>query len=225
MTVVNTNIAETINITSNGQVDVARYTTANVNVEAGGKYQLLSRVKDDSNNEIGTVVGYHTDANNVEYAVVCLDAQFRLASGQYLSENAFVPELPILTNLDLWENAETATSICTKILDFATANGYTSPGVSHCRSKSFVIEGITYYGQLPTLGELIDIMRHRTAINNADTSASQYSTLILANNIGYFSSNQQMAGRCWGVVGSGEAAYYNKIGSCFIIPILELPIQ
>uniref|UniRef100_UPI003865CADA hypothetical protein n=1 Tax=Methanobrevibacter sp. TaxID=66852 RepID=UPI003865CADA len=41
------------------------------------KYNLLDRVKDDSNNEIGTVSGFFTDANNVEYAVVCLDAQYR----------------------------------------------------------------------------------------------------------------------------------------------------
>ena len=48
-----------------------------------GKYSLLDRVVDDSNNSIGIVVGFHFDANDVEYAVVCLDAAYRLASGQY----------------------------------------------------------------------------------------------------------------------------------------------
>ena len=56
MTVVNTNIAETINITTNGEYNVARYTTANVNtqespahyiefnVDGNGKAQYASHI-------------------------------------------------------------------------------------------------------------------------------------------------------------------------------------
>ena len=66
----------TINITTNGTHDVTNYASANVQVPGGvsGKYQLLERVKDDSNNEIGTVVGFQKDANDNEYAVVILDS-------------------------------------------------------------------------------------------------------------------------------------------------------
>ena len=58
MTVVNTNIAETINITTNGEYNVARYTTANVNtpaapahyiefnVDGNGKAQYSSQIAD-----------------------------------------------------------------------------------------------------------------------------------------------------------------------------------
>ena len=63
-----------------------------VNVPNGGpashkKYKLLDRVYEDINGDaIGTVVGFHVDANNVEYAIVALDAAYRLASGQYVQQ-------------------------------------------------------------------------------------------------------------------------------------------
>lgn len=189
-----------------------------------GKYTLLQRVKDDSNNEIGTVCGFHTDANNVEYAVVCLDAQYRLDSGDYLSSNVRITDLPVLENQSLWEDADTATSNCTKILDFAVANGYTSTGVSHCRSKSFVIEGATYYGQLPTIVELTDVFRSRTTINANDPTATQYSSLIITTSTVCFSSSQGRTDTGWGIDQYGEIKNtFSKNYGRFIIPVLELP--
>lgn len=188
-------------------------------------YPLLSRVTDDSNNGIGTVCGYHTDANNQKYAVVCLDAQYRNSSGQYLSSKTGVTDLDKFSNQAVWENTDTATSNCTKILDFINGTLYTSSAVSHCRSQSFVIGGTTYYGQLPTIVELTDVFKHRTAINNADTSASQYSTLIVPTSTVAWSSTQRDNGGGWAINGGGGASFYDKPTNYFVIPVLEIPIN
>ena len=189
-------------------------------------YPLLSRVKDDNNVEIGTVCGYHKDANNQEYAVVVLDAQYRNSSGHYLSAAVEVTGLELLANQTLWENADTATSNCTKILDFIDGTEYTSSAVTHCRSKSFVIEGTTYYGQLPTIVELTDVFRHRTDINNADTSASQYPSLVVPTSTRTWSSSQYTSTYGWCVSSIGGGINGNpKNGVCFVLPILEIPIQ
>lgn len=194
-------------------------------IQVTSKYPLLSRVKDDSNNEIGTVCGYHTDANNQKYAVVALDAQYRNSSGQYLSDRVEVTGLALLKNQTLWENTDTATSNCTKILGFIDGTEYTSSAVTHCRSLSFVIEGTTYYGQLPTIVELVDVFIHRTAINNVDTSASQYSSLIVPSGTATWSSSQYDSKNGWYLNFNGNTYYNGKAGYYFVLPILEIPIQ
>lgn len=222
MTVINTRNAETVNITSNGSYDVARYTTANVAI--GGKYQLLSRVKDDSNNEIGTVVGFHIDANNVEYAVVALDAQFRLLSGQYLSDVVAITDLTQYADISVYGARETATFNCDKILAQATTSGLTSTAVSHCRSKTFTIDSVQYAGQLPTLMELLKILEFRTEVNTADTSASQYSSLALPTSKIYWSSSQNSATYGWTVSSDGRTtASSKKFNNPLVAPVLELP--
>ena len=80
------------------------------------KYKLLDRVyEDDNGDSIGTVVGFHYDANDVEYAIVALDAAYRLAQGQYLSTTIAVGNLPYYSNTDVYGAKETATFKCDKI--------------------------------------------------------------------------------------------------------------
>lgn len=223
MTVVNTNIAETINIESNGTYDVARYTTANVSV-GGSKYELLSRVKDDSNNEIGTVVGFHTDANNTEYVVVCLDAQFRLIYGQYLSGNVAITDLPQYANPSVYGAKETATFNCDKILAQATASELTSTAVSHCRAQTFTVGSVQYAGQLPTLMELLKILEFMTEVNAKDTSASQHSSKKISTASSYWSSSQYSATNGWSVSSNGTTANNKgKTQTFFVAPVLEIP--
>lgn len=188
-------------------------------------YPLLSRVKDDSNNEIGTVCGYHTDANNVKYALVCLDAQFRLASGAYLSDNVAITDLPQYTNLSLYSAKDTATFNCDKILATATAQSLTSTAVSHCRSKTFTVDSVQYAGQLPTLMELLKILEFMTEVNAADISASQYSSLVLSASNACWSSSQNSATYGWGANSSGRTYNYSKNINFFVAPILEIPIN
>lgn len=196
---------------------------------AGGSapepYPLLSRVKDDSNNEIGTVCGYHTDANNQKYAVVALDAQFRLASGQYLSSNVTVTDLPQYTDPSVFGAKETATFNCDKILAQATASELTSTAVSHCRTKTFTVDSVQYAGQLPTLMELLKILEFMTEINATDTSASQYSSLVLSTSNGYWSSSQSSANNSWALYNNARTSSAGKTTNEFVAPVLEIPIQ
>lgn len=190
---------------------------------SSGKYSLLQRISDDNNNEIGTVSGFFTDANNVEYAVVCLDAQYRLDSGQWSSSTGVVTDLPYYQNPTVWSSTETATFNTQKILDWCSANEYTSSACSHCRSKSFTIDDTTYYGQLPNIVELVDIFRRRIAINSADTSASSYSSLIIPTENSCWSSTQAFDYISFIIASAGEATVFYKDIDCFVIPVLEIP--
>lgn len=192
---------------------------------SSGKYSLLERISDDSNNEIGTVSGFFTDANNVEYAVVCLDAQYRLAEGTYCSDiSSAITDLPTYYFWGIWEAKETATFNTQKILDFCTAQSATSTACSHCRSKSFTIDGTTYYGQLPNIIELVDICKNYTAIQSADTSVSQYSSLGLPRTSDRAWTSSQCSGSLgWYVNNTGSPTIANKTGSYFVAPVLEIP--
>lgn len=199
-----------------------------------GKYKLFDRVKDDSNNEIGTVSGFFKDANDVEYAVVCLDAQYRLAAASWQSGSTstqYPQDLSLYnTNgaaVDLIENAytDTATENCTKIINWATSNNCTVDATTHCRSKSFVIGGTTYYGQLPNLCELFYICANRAEISNADTSKSSYSSLDIATMPEKaWSSSQYSASNEWVINKYGAVLdYYRSYANGFVIPVLEIP--
>lgn len=193
---------------------------------SSGKYSVLERITDDSNNEIGTVSGFFTDENNVEYAVVCLDARYRLASSQYLSENQTITNLSLYNN---WISAswrtsrETATSNCDLILAYATAQGYTSSAVSHCRSQSFVIDGTTYYGQLPNIIELNDIAYHGIELNNLDITSTLYTSLNFSTGRNCWSSNQSYSTGAWYLAGHGNIDSSFKSNSYFAVPVLEIP--
>lgn len=193
---------------------------------SGGNYTLLQRVKDDSNNEIGTVSGFFTDANNVEYAVVCLDAQYRNSSGVYLTSGYGVPSVDsnmasFSTNA-VYECLDTATSNTTKILDFATAQSQTSSACSHCRSQTFIIGGQSYAGQLPNILELIDIYKNKTAINTADSSASAPNPILLSTDT-CWSSTQGAAADGWCIYQDGNVKTVNKYQSYMVAPVLEIP--
>ena len=190
-----------------------------------GKYTLLQRISDDNGNEIGTVSGFFTDANNVEYAVVCLDAQYRLEQGTYCSnKSTAVTDLPMYSSWAIWEAKETATFNTQKILDFCTAQSATSTACSHCRSKSFTIDGTTYYGQLPNMREVFDICKNYTAIQSADTSVSQYSSLgFTRTSDRTWSSSQYNSTSCWTVSNNGSTNYNSKTSNFFVAPVLEIP--
>lgn len=197
---------------------------------AGDKYKVGDRVTDDSDNDVGMVSGFFTDGNGDRYAVVCLNAVDRLASGQYLSSNVNVTGIPSYTDLSAWSATETATTNTTAILAMTS---YTSSACTHCRSKSYTIDGVTYAGQLPNIAELADIFKERTKINSDDTTASANPSLIIPTATDTWSSNKRgTAGRGWyfnadgGVdIGYGQWDYMNNITqNKFIIPVLEIPL-
>lgn len=208
--------------------NITTYATAISNIPTGGDYQL-HRIKDDSNNEIGTAFMEFKDENGDKYTVVCLDAQYRLASAAWSSTSVNVTNLPLYTmngaGVDLITNTytDTATSNCDKILDWCTAGGYTSAAVSHCRSKSFVIGGITYYGQLPNLCELFYICAKRAEISNVDTSKSSYSSLDIASWSLTWTSQQYNSPYTWAINTNGTVGTARRTNSCFVVPVLEIP--
>lgn len=193
---------------------------------SSGKYQLLERIKDDNDTEIGTVSGFFTDSNNIEYAVVCLDAQYRSSSGVWCSNASIaVTDLPIGLDSGFWELKNTATFNTQKIIDFCNANSYTSTACSHCRSKSFTINNTVYYGQLPNAMEIVDIYKNRTNINNKDSSASTYSAQILGVNIYLWCSTQRSESQSFRMTVNGYINGTTKTTSNFICPVLEIPNQ
>jgi hypothetical protein len=185
---------------------------------SSGKYKLLDRVKDDSNNEIGTVSGFFTDANDVEYAVVCLDAIYRNSSVNYAANNTTVVSLPYYKNQGVYEEINTATHNTTKILAAVT-----STACSHCRSQSFTIDNIVYYGQFPNIIELIDIFKHRTIINSMDTSGG---SIIVPNSTVTWSSTSYSVSSAWAINAAGRVLNTNSRASSYLcIPVLEIPNQ
>jgi hypothetical protein len=217
----------TLNITENGSYtstssNISGYTNILVNVPAGGpathkKYSVLDRVYDDGGSAIGTVSGFFTDKNGVEYAVVCLDAIYRATSVQWTSAIGNVTNMPLYNNWTIWEAPATATENTTLILASKTSSACT-----HCRQYSFVIDGTTYYGQLPNIIELTDIARHRTAINTADTSGG---SIAIATNNTYWSSSQNANSTSFCVVNTGNVSIINKTSNNYACPVLEIPNQ
>lgn len=220
--------------------NLANMPTAINSIPSGGstgKYQLLERIKDDNNNEIGTVSGFFTDANDVEYAVVCLDAVYRMKNLDWCSNNGNVTDMPVynFSNQTSWyEATETATENTQLILDYCTANGYTSSACSHCRSQSFTVDGVTYLGQLPNMKELFDMWSHRTQINQLDTSASSHSSTSFGTIQRQIWSSTQGASGAWcffntrgwsSEYGDGCITAVGKTAQVVIctFPVLEIP--
>ena len=193
------------------------------------KYSLLQRISDDSGNEIGTVSGYQIGQDDKEYACVCLDAVYRQDSLQYLSQNVAITNLPNWLDQRIWDVdevffKETATFATDKILAMTEGGEYTSSACTHCRSFSFVIDGITYQGQLPTIMELVNIFQHRTRINSLDSTASSYSSKIIPSSKTTWSSTQRNSPYAWYVNSYGSVPYINKNNSYFVVPVIELPL-
>ena len=158
-----------------------------------------------SGKDIGVVIGFQKDENDNEFAVVCLNAEYRLApSPNDASVNNLIyipsptgddnrltiPGLIIYSytqtpGANEWlETKETATYGTQKIIDHVNnTSGITSPAATHARSKSFVIDGTTYYGQIPNAPEMVKMMFEMTKINSQDPSRTRHSDKLLDNNI------------------------------------------
>ena len=186
----------------------------------------LTRFKDDTNTEIGTHFCNFTDGNGNTYKVILLDAQYRNDSTKWCSNTSAVTNMPLYSNLkssNVWEAGETATQNTQLILDYCTASGYTSTACSHCRSKSFTIGGVTYYGQLPNALEVSYIARNYNSFDAIDTSASSQSSLNFSSAHTIWASSQRASNHGSSVNTSGTMGTTTKTSTYFACPVLEIP--
>lgn len=188
----------------------------------------LTRFKDDNNTEIGTWYMNFVDGGGNEFKIICLDAQYRNASTQWCSNRNTVTNMPIYnSSYNLWwydDAMETATQNTQLILDYCSANRYTSSACTHCRSQSFTIDGTTYYGQLPNMREVFDMWRHRVQIEQMDTSASSHSSTNFSSEHNIWSSSQYSGSIGWYLNGTGVVGNSNKSANYFACPVLEIPL-
>jgi hypothetical protein len=208
--------------------NITTYAAAITGIPTGGDYQL-HRIKDDSNNEIGTAFMEFKDGNGDKYTVVCLDAQYRSNTSlglAWCSNESAVTNMPQYNlNLSHWwyDNAtETATQNTQLIIDYCSANNYTSASCSHCRSKSFVINGVTYYGQLPNMREVFDMWRRRVEIQSMDTSSNGFGDF--KSNRTIWSSSQYSNSAAWHITLYGIISYDSKDSRALVAPVLEIPL-
>jgi hypothetical protein len=218
-------------ITQNGTYNASSdnadgYSSVTVNVSSGAV--TPTRITDDNNNEIGTWICNFTDANNNTYKVVVLDAQYRSASTQILSYGNTIPNLPMYRYIylsNVWSAKETATSNTQLILDYISGTTLTSSACTHCRSQSFTINGVTYYGQLPNGLELIEIAKLYNAIESMDTSASSSTSTNFSANRYIWSSNQQQSRYMWSVNSEGGFTGGSQTSNYYLAcPVLEIPL-
>lgn len=188
----------------------------------------LTRVTDDNNNEIGTWFMNFLDGNGNLYKVVLLDAQYRNDSTQWCSDTNRVTNMPMYSDLktsNIWEAKETATQNTQMILNYCNANNYTSTACSHCRSKSFVIGGVTYYGQLPNLIETVYLARHYNEFDALDTSSSTYTSTNFNSGHNLSSSSQNGSSNSWCLRTGCFTYFVGKTATNFTTPVLEIPIS
>lgn len=218
--------------------DITTFATAIGNISGGGGTSAgttdvpLTRISDDSGNEIGTHYMNFEDGNGNVYKVVCLDAQYRKDKAQMYSNKDTVsvtnmPEYNKNHNLWWYDCAkETATTNTQLFLNFCSANSHTSEACSHCRSKSFTIGGTTYYGQLPNMREVFDMWRHRVQIETMDTSASSNTLLNFSSLRNIVSSNQFFYNFVITLTGSGLVYGEDRYNyEFFVCPVLEIPLN
>lgn len=200
-------------------------------IPSGGTTDVpLTRISDDNGNEIGTWYMNFVDANDNVFKVVLLDAQFRLNRGKWCSNTtSAVTDMPLYSNLrtsNVWESEETATQNTQLILDFCNAQSFTSTACSHCRSKYFIINGITYYGQLPNVPEMCEIAKKYNRLEELDISSSEYPLVNFTESRTIWTSNQRANNSGWNLGGSNNYGYLTsntKNVDYLICPVLEIP--
>lgn len=180
---------------------------------SSGKYKLFDRVSDDSLGEIGTVCGFFTDANDVEYAVVALDSTYRVNNVSYMGSGGTV-SVPRYYQ-DVYAAKETATYNSDLLVADAAAAGV-SCAATFCQSKVFTIDNVVYKGQLPNVVELLMIYQKVNELNEKDPTGSYY---LVAS---CWSSNYNAGGGWWfdlnGAISPGKTTTSRKA-----YPVLEIP--
>lgn len=212
--------------------DISTFATAIGNIDTGGGSSGtidvdLTRFRDDTGTEIGTHYMNFMDANDNLYKVILLDARFRLASGQFCSDLHRITNMPSYLSLaesNIWEAKETATQNTQLILNHCSAGGFTSTGCSHCRSCSFTIGGVVYYGQMLNMIELSYVAKHYNEFDTMDTSASSSSSTNFNRSRDIWSSSQYSSALGFYLDTNGTTSAASTDCNHFVCPVLEIPV-
>ena len=216
-----------VQVNSQGKVYVANGKALIVtegNEGSGTTDVPLTRISDDNGNEIGTWYMNFADANGNTYKVILLDSQYRNSSTIWGNIGSTVTNMPLYSDLkssNIWEAGETATQNTQLILDYYP----NSSACSHCRSKSFTIGGVTYYGQLPNMLEVFYIARNYNRFDAMDTSANSHSSLNFSSARFIWASNQMNKNSGWILMPFCTIAGGEKSLTNFACPVLEIPLN
>ena len=184
------------------------------------------------------IAGPDVTFNTIEYAVVCLDAKDRALDKAIFSDNAVqiqgITSLNANSTITPYELTETATDNTDALLATATATSKTSEAATFVRTKLYSIGGNVYYGQIPTIKELTDILMNYSTINLLDTTSGNYSNYIIKDLYQSKRSSSQYFNN-----GSGYTFNWNWDGimapsisntttrydshDTLLIPVLEIP--
>lgn len=201
-----------------------------MHTSSGSLYKIGDRISDDSNNVIGTIGAFYTDSLDNEYAVCVLDAAYRTRNLTWMESSKLITNLPSYNNLHSGItslNFESATTNTQLILNYCSSSGNSSPACTYCRSKSFTINGVTYYGQLPNLCELLQIYANHYYLGSLDTTESSANNNLKLSS--WFSdsycwsSNQKNDSNAWATGPSSFTSSYVKTENYYAIcPVLEI---
>ena len=192
--------------------------TPNNLIKEDKKYNLLDRVSIDNGTEIGTVSGFFTDANDIEYAIVCLDA-FHRTHTSILNSQVTISQLQKYANLSVWRSKNTGK----ENTDFIQLYG--SPAADWCVNRFYEISGINYYAVIPNILELIDIYKNKQAIKQLDPTEIDYPNNALFDDMITYSSTGYNDTSNWGLSWDGLTFFFNLTEIHFVIPILEIPLN
>lgn len=179
-----------------------------------GKYKLFDRVSDDSLGEIGTVCGFFTDANDVEYAVVALDSTYRVNNVPYMESGGTV-SVPQQYNHAVYMSKDTATYNSDLLVADAAAAGVVC-AAEFCQRKVFTIDNVVYKGQLPNLVELFMIYSTVNELNAKDPTGSYYL------GVDCWSSSYSSNGG-WCIRSNGQVLTRSVTEQKKAYPVLEIP--
>lgn len=174
----------------------------------------IGQILYENNEYKGIVYGHFTDANNNKYALILElyrntdynEVIPKTYSDVYCSGSIFSIGVTSTANNELFKDYETATTKCNAIIDYCTANNYTSV-VQSVRQESITLDGVTYYGQMPTVNEYLEMLRHSREVAAVADQQPVYGTGAwnLAKYWSMHLSSNRVSSYPW-CVGSTQAA-------------------
>lgn len=215
-----------------------------------GMYDLASGTFFINSGSGTFTAGPYVIPENTEYAIVCLNAQYRIENNNSNATycTGTVSNQKYYTTIeDVWNTTDTATEINDALY---TEKSTDAVAINYLRTNfSFTIEGNVYKPQVPNIPELYSILNNFTVINNGDPTASSYPTKTLKtgtelgavlpsfpeSQYGYrscqFVNNwQTISYWACGFIANQGISRKNGPSSgsnvyAFVVPVLELPNQ